>query len=188
MHRLTLPAEGRRAFVRAWWLALAAASLGGGAALSVAAGTSFVSALTIGMVAAALVAAVPLMFDSFARRAYYAWNARIVRPVARVVAAAALRICFFIVIAAVGRVGANAGSTAPGRWSPRRSLGRDAYRGPSADVDRGNAGRGWLSEYVRWGRATQNAWSLSLLPFLALMRVLPSEDEASPAPGIYTLF
>jgi hypothetical protein len=190
MNILTLPSQERRALVRSFWLTLSMLSLVPWLVLAWwfrAAG--FVAA---GVVAAALLALIALLHEDVVWRVYRAWNRRLVRPFGSAAARAVMRICYFIVFFAVGAAGSRMPLAtrhgASTTWTPRGSLPRDAYRTLFGAASPGGAPGAWIPDYVRWARQTGNLWSVSLLPFLAVLRLLPREGESAPQANIYTLF
>jgi hypothetical protein len=102
-----------------------------------------------------------------------------------------LRVCFFLVFVAVGRTATRRTVASPisgSAWIPRTALPRDAYSMPFASPSPDAASGAWMADYVRWARATDNRWALSLLPYLAVLRLLGGDDRKSPERNIYTLF
>jgi hypothetical protein len=184
---LTLPVQGRRAFVQSFWWTLAAAWLGAATVAALILGVPLAIALAATVPTAALVALVPFTAGTFARRAYHAWNGRLARPLAIVIAAAVARIVYFVVFAAVGRSGPRRG-VAASRWTPREPLKADAYQAPFAAAVRDPVSSGWVSAYVRWARTHGQLWSVALLPFLATLSLLPTDEVEPPQANIYTLF
>ena len=48
--------------------------------------------------------------------------------------------------------------------------------------------RGWLRGYLRWAFQSHNAWAVSLIPFLFMLRIVSTEEPTSSGANIYTLF
>jgi hypothetical protein len=185
---LTLPGQGRRACIRGFWLTLGLLL----AAPFLLAGWWLESSVfVVAAIAVALLTASPaLASERFARRGYHAWNARVVRPSSVLVTRAVLAICFFIIFLAVGRVPSKTRVAVAGgtRWSPRRSLEPNAYRLPYAAAAADDGSTGWIAGYLRWAWRTGNTWSVSLLPFLIVLKLLPQDGDNAPLANIYTLF
>ena len=173
MGTLTVPLEGRRAFVQSFWLTLSVLA----AAPWLAAGWWLrAPGLAAAGLALAVVVALPAALRrEIAWRGYHAWNHRIVAPFRSTATRILLRICFSLVIVAVGRSGRSGAMRANVRpsWETRTPLPLDAYDTPT---------------YLRWAWRTGNLWSVSMLPFLAVLRRLPSEDARAAQANIYTLF
>lgn len=186
MHTLMVPAEGRRAVVRSFWLMLGTGALASVAVIASALGAPPVIALAAGAAVGLTAALVPFTDNPFASRVYHAWNGRIVRPIAAAVTSTIVRVCFGIVVAAAG--GSSSAIAPSGAWSPRRSLGPGAYGNPGAAAGSEWPQTGWLSGYLRWARTSGNAWTVALLPFLAVLSLLGQGEDEPPPANIYTLF
>lgn len=188
MITLTLPAQNRRALLQGFWLTLGALSAlpWWTAALRYRPGAF----LTAGVVAAAIVGAVPLYREGFAWRVYQAWNARLVRPYAAVVEGILMRVCFFIVWAASasGRL-ALSDSGRMASWTERGSLPPGGYPALFGAVSAAPGASGhWIRDYLAWASRTGHMWSVALLPFLVVLRWLPREADTTSDANIYTLF
>jgi hypothetical protein len=186
---LTLPSQERRALLQGFWFTLSA--MAAAPWLALAWWSHVAGFVAAGVGAAVLIGLVPFVHEDVAWRAYSAWNRRLVRPFASTAARVVMRICFFIVFVAVGQAGSrmlavHAGASTS--WTSRGSLPRDAYRTLFAAASAGGASRGWIPDYLRWAGQTGNLWAVSLLPFIAVLRLLPRDEEKASQANIYTLF
>jgi hypothetical protein len=186
MTPITLPQAYRRSVLRSFWASI---SIGAGVSTaSFAFGLGWPAPLAWGVAAAAIVGTLVFSHEHVVRRLHGAWNNRVVRPVARWCVRYLLRLCFFVVFVAAGRAGSRMilASGGPGGWTPRQLVAdREAF---SRDLAGSAAPGGWMRSYVRWAARSGNAWSISLVPFLLLIRLLAAEQESVATPGIYTLF
>lgn len=181
---LALPSHMRRAWQRAFWLAL---SLWAGVAVGALVPVSLWGRGTAALLTALLLQAAGAAWPGGVTLAYRAWN-RVAREYARVVRAALVAACYGVVVV----VGA-AGSTlrlrrpAPGvsLWYPKASLPLAAY-GSQHEGPGPHAGR-WRS-LLAWALSTGHAWVIPLLPFLVLLGTLDRQEAGPPPAGIYTLF
>ena len=184
---LVLPYHGQRAWVRAFWLAMAFwAGLVVGVVLPGGPGERAVTAA----IAAVLVGAVPVVRHREAR-ALYQLGVRASRLYARLARFALLALCYGIVFVAVGAAGSalRLRRPAPGDslWEARPTLPAGAYRSQHDGAGSPGARRRWRA-ILAWATDSGNAWALTLVPFLLLVAALDTEDEAPYPIGIYTLF
>lgn len=184
---LTLPQEDRRTALRSFWLVL---SLLLGATFWVVGWLLEVPfAWGVGLIAGLAGGTMVFLNEELVRRFYNAWNRRLIRPIAALASSAVTGICFFIIFAAVGRVGSRlqiGGRTAT-NWESRKTLSGDAYGFLFAIRNGTVTETGWMGNYIRWAVRSGNMWSISLLPFLSFLRLL-SNEQKSAATNIYTLF
>jgi hypothetical protein len=184
---LTLPQEDRRTALRSFWLVLSV--LLGATFWTVGWLLAVPFAWGIGLIVGLAGASIVFLKEELVRRLYNAWNRRLIRPIATLVSSVVTGICFFIIFAAVGRAGSRLqidGRTTT-NWESRKTLPGDAY-GFLFAVRNGTAAEsGWMNNYLRWAVRSGNMWSISLLPFLSVLRLLNSEQK-SAATNIYTLF
>ncbi len=190
MMTIALPLEERRVLARSLWFTLSAFTA---IVFTVAAAWSGVRLpLLVGVILATLLAAAAFAAPGLVWRIYRAWNRRLVWPAGRLSVRLVTAICYFVSIAAVGRAGSRLSRkpSAPGvsGWTARQPLGRDSYGATYASAASGTGRRGWIADYVLWARRTNNLWSVSLLPFLLILRSLPDERETDAPQNIYTLF
>jgi hypothetical protein len=188
MITLTLPSEDRRSLLRGFWLTLG--TLLSAPWLALAWWFHSWALAAVAVAAAVLVGSIIFAREAFAWRVYRAWNRRLVRPFGQRAARLVMKVCFFIVFAAAGRAGSGAPfatSGADAAWRTRGALAAESYGSVFAAASHGASGA-WVADYVSWARHTGNIWSLSLLPFLAVLRWLPLESERPAEANIYTLF
>jgi hypothetical protein len=186
MTPITLPQGYRRSVLRSFWASISIWA--GVSTASLAFGLGWPAPLAWGVAGAAIVGTLVFSHEHVVRRLHGAWNNRVVRPVARWCVQYLLRLCFFVVFVAAGRAGSRMILAAgdPGGWTARqRAADRDAS---PLDVGASAARGGWMRSYVRWAAHSGNAWSISLLPLLLLIRLLAAEQESAATPSIYTLF
>jgi hypothetical protein len=183
---ITLPQGYRRSVLRSFWASI---SVGAGVSIAfLAAGCGWPAPLAWGGAGAAIVGTLVLSHEHVVRRLHGAWNNRVVRPVARWCVQYLLRLCFFIVFVAAGRAGSRMVLTTGGAggWKTRQVA---AERGGSwLDAAASAPPGSWTRSYIRWAVGSGNAWSISLLPFLLLVRLLAAEEESAATANIYTLF
>lgn len=189
MNTIALPSEERRVLVRSLWLSLAGLSALTMTVLAVWLGSpiAFAAALVLGGMLGYVAFSVPVL----AWRVYRAWNRRLVFPIGRLARNLVSAMCFYITFAAVGRSGSRL-QRSPGRnrsaWMPRAPQPAGSYKATFV-THQAAAPRTWFQEYARWARDTGNAWSIVLIPFLAVLQALPDKGQAGDTPeNIYTLF
>jgi hypothetical protein len=123
---------------------------------------------------------------------YRTWN-KAAAKIARCASLGVMGICFYIILATVGRSGSTLGldhpTTAKSFWIPREpqgSLGHNSLRGNTVKVI---PHRHWALALIIWVVKTRNIWVLCLLPFFFLLAILESETEEGTFPtSTYTLF
>lgn len=184
---ISLPSDERRVLVRAFWLTVS--SLLTLPWLVLAFSTYHRWPMVVGVAAAGLAAFVALVREDLVWRVYRAWNRRLVRPIASAGSAAVLRICYSVVVlAAKARARQGAVTDRHSSWVSRRSLPVDAYSALFAGARADAASGGWVRDYIRWAKRTHNLWATSLLPFLALLKVLSEDKPQVSHENVYTLF
>jgi hypothetical protein len=182
-----LPSQERRVLVRAFWLTVSCLLPLPWIVLDL--WTAHIAPAVMAAVVAGLAAFIAFVREDLAWRVYRAWNRRLVRPLAAAGSAAVLAICYSVVVVAA-KAGAREDAVADPRssWVPRRSLPIDAYPalfdGARADA----ASAGWIGNYIRWAKRTHNLWAISLLPFLAILKLLSEDEPQASHANIYTLF
>ena len=187
MNSIMLPLGHQRAALRSFWMCI---SFAFGVGLTLACwlfGVPF--PIGIGLAGVTAVAMILVFHEELVRRIYGAWNRRLVRPIARLAARCILGICYFIIFVATGRAGSELrGKSHRGSgWCVRNSLTATQYRSPFVGDSPRNE-KGWMGAYARWALKTGNVWSICLLPFLWLIRLLSQEEEQVSQANIYTLF
>jgi hypothetical protein len=189
MNTIALPSEERRVLVRSLWFSLAGLSTLAmtGLAVWLHSPIAFAAALLLGGVLGYVAVAVP----AFAWRVYRAWNRRLVFPVGCLARQVVSAMCFYITIAAVGRSGSRlrrGRGRSRSAWVPRKPQPASSYKATFV-TNRAVAPGTWSTEYARWATDTGNAWSVVLIPFLAVLQALPDKQQAGDAQdNIYTLF
>jgi hypothetical protein len=137
------------------------------------------------------VAALTLWFPRLLEWPYRAWN-----KAARLYASWATRcvtaVCFYVIVCAVGfATSASRRATSMpsvSAWRPHRALPPDSYESQYELADSAGTGAGWNRAFISWCRRTDNAWALSLLPFLVVLGWLHAESSGPQPADIYTLF
>ena len=185
---LSVPEEDRRIVLRSFWFIISAV-LG----LIAAAGSVLIHlpGWLIGPVVFVIAASFAFTREQLVRRLYHAWNSRVIRPLSSLMTSIILRVCLFLVFAGTGRTGSRLQRAGLGQtmW-----LGRDVDQNRTTQVpfvgdNNGSAtSRGWLRNYVRWAFQSRNAWAISLVPFLWMLRMVSTEEPAAAGGNIYTLF
>ena len=182
---ITLPTP-RRAQLRAFWLVQSAC-----AAIVVASAGALLGGrryLWLGFVAAVLFLLCGFRWPSFVARLYVAWE-RSAEWYAKAARRLTLKICYYVVFAAVGRVGSrierNSGNES--LWVRRSTLAAEAYAS-QCDVPIPVFSRSWAISYLTWARASGNLWAAGLLPFLMLIAALDTQESNEYPVAIYTLF
>lgn len=190
MIALTLPSEERQALLRSFWFTLSAMAAAPWLALAWWFHAANFAVLALGI--AVLGSLVPFARQDLAWRLYRAWDRRLVRPFASIAARIVMRICFFVIFVAASKAGSRLPLAAHGgastSWTSRGSLSPDAYRTLFAAGSTSGPSGAWIPNYLRWARQTGNLWSASLLPFLAVLRLLPLDEDKASQGNIYTLF
>lgn len=184
---ISLPSDERRVLVRAFWLTVSCLLTLPWFVLAL--WTSHILPAVAVAVIAGLTAFVALVREDLVWRVYRAWNRRLVRPFASAGSAAVLAICYSVVVVAAKAKGQGVAVTDPrSSWVPRRSQPIDAYPALFAGGRADTASGGWVGNYIRWARRTHNLWATSLLPFLAILRLLSEDEPQASHANIYTLF
>ena len=184
---IALPSDERRVLVRAFWLTTSTMLTLPWCALAF--WTRQTWPLIVGAIAAGLAGLVALIREDLVWRIYRAWNRRLVRPFALAASRAVLAICYSVVVVAA-KAGTQQSAITEGysSWVSRSSLPSDAYRALFAAARADAASGGWVWNYMRWATRTHNLWATSLLPFLALLKLLSQDEPEAPHANIYTLF
>jgi hypothetical protein len=181
-----LPYHGHREWVRAFWLVVA---LWAGLVVGIVLPGAPLERAAMAAGAAVLIGAVPLVRYREAR-IFYRFSARALRLYARVARFLLLALCYGIVFVAVGAAGSalRLRRPAPGDslWEAGRTLPADAY--PSEHGAASPGARGHWRAALALATGSGNAWTLALVPFMFMIAVLDTEDEAPYPVGIYTLF
>lgn len=118
----------------------------------------------------------------------YRSGAKVVALFARLVRGVARLACFAVVTAA-GTTSTSLVDDAGSRrsaWTTKTSVPPDSYANPF--VLPGTRRRGWATGFVHWAVRSGNAWAVTLLPFLALVRSAQETDDHEVAGEIYALY
>jgi hypothetical protein len=185
---LTLPPEARRSVLYSFWLVISL--IVGSGLWAVASLIRLPFAGIVGLLAGSACAALVVVDQTLTRRLYHAWDRRIAHPCARLASELLMRVCFFIIFVATRTMGSRLRlrENRNSAWKARSSLPNQAYLRPDAHDGHALAQSGWLRSYVSWAFRTGNAWTLALLPFLCLLRLLSGKQEKALEANIYTLF
>lgn len=184
MISLSLPIEDRRTYLRSFWIVIC---LFLGVVLSVLGWllqVRFFLAIAGGV--AAISASLVFVRQEFVQRLYHAWNRRIVSPFAKLAKHNVMSICYFVIFVATRMVGSRWQYQAAADWKQRTSLPAEAYELPYRAAGRNRTG--WISNYIAWAFRTDNFWSIALIPFLLILRLLKDEEKKTFEANIYTLF
>ena len=180
---LTLPIEERRVFLRSFWLVIA--SCCGIAGWLAALLLRLPFWWLIGLVAMAVPLGILFADERMARRIYSAWNTRVAERIGRIAGAFLLRICLFVIFAAVGRGGSRFRLQPEGdasMWNSKE-IGNESINLMPAE-----AATGWIRPYLGWAWRTGNVWAIVLIPFFCLLRMTSTEQQRATEGNIYTLF
>jgi hypothetical protein len=186
---ITLPAPPRRAHLRAFCFALCA--LLGSVAIVILRLLGISHAFAVSAVAAIALTCLGFLATESIWPVYAIWN-KAAQLAGRLVRLALTAICFFIVFAAVGRLGARFdgahSTTAKSSWVRRRTRAAKLHSAAVVQQSDDSGQKGWMSAYMAWAIGTGNLWAVVLLPFLSLLAlVAEDQDEAVPV-HVYTLF
>jgi hypothetical protein len=143
-----------------------------------------------GFLATLAVSAPGLLHPSLVRRPYGAWG-RLSRT-ARRAARLWLTGVAFLIITIVGRSGARMAwtTTLPGTsgWTPKRPLPPGSHRTTSDVAGAPGSDDGWVRSLAGWAGRSGNAWAWSLIPALALLKVVEGKPTRSLGGNVYTLY
>jgi hypothetical protein len=184
---ITLPVPPRAAHLKSFWLAFSM-MLGTGTAICLHV-LAVPHLLAISAVGVLLLVGTSVFATDSIQPLYTVWN-RGARFVGRVARRLVLGVCFFIVFAGVGLLGARFGRKVPNRassgWDRRRPAIGEENRSPLAEKRLTRVA--WMPAYVRWARRSGNLWAVVLIPFLSLLSLLAEEEEDTLPAFVYTLF
>ncbi|HXG03772.1 MAG TPA: hypothetical protein VNO23_10210 [Candidatus Binatia bacterium] len=190
---LVLPRPPRRAWVRAFWIVVSV--MVGGLVAVLAALLTLPAPLArfgpgpVGAGAALVVLLAGLLMPRLAVLGYRAWS-KATRRYARFAGEALIAVWYPVLFGAVGLGGSALlrRRPEPGQtlWRAHSTLDADTYRSlderPAVDTG------GWLGRYARWAVRSRHLWALALVPLLALLAALETEEPEEAPAGIYTLF
>jgi hypothetical protein len=184
---IDLPNPTRPALASFWLVASAAA----GVALALALWILRIPHPVTWAVLAAAISGIPgFLHPPIVRRPYDAWNrlSRIARRAARIW----LTGIAFLIITVVGRSGGRLAWRAPetraSGWTPKRPLPAGSHRTTSDISGTSGSGSGWIREFTAWAMRSGNAWAWSLVPVLALLKMVEGKSTRSLGGNVYTLY
>lgn len=127
-------------------------------------------------------------YQRLAARLYIAWSS-LAELYATRARRLVLKICYFVVFAAVGRAGSAMQTTAvrESLWVSRATKPPENY-GSQCDMAMRDSSRSWALTYLNWAGRSRNVWAAGLLPFLMLIAALDTQKSTSSPVAIYTLF
>ena len=189
---ITLPTHGRRhwvaAFAKAYTVLLVASGAVLGAAVSwLASIASLPVAMGVGAGAGLLFAAILFGSPSSRKRSYDVW-ARLSRRVSSALAGYATRLLFGVVtVAGVGgsRFELQRPRGATSNWKPKAPVPAAAYVSQHGTPD---STSGWMRSYVSWGLKEGGLWVLFVLPLVALLGWVQTQEKGSFGGNVYTLY
>ncbi len=190
---ITLPTHAQRHWVTAFAKALTAlllvsyAILGAGFTWLLSSGSPMVGAgvgAALGVVMSAL-----LFATAGARRRSYDLWVRMSRRVSSTLAAYLTRLLFGVV-AVAGLGGSKFELQRPRgastNWQPKRPVPAEAYGSQHGLPD--VPGKGWVRAYVSWGFKGGGVWILFVLPLIAMLGWVQTQEKGSFGGNIYTLY
>lgn len=184
---VTLPREPNRRELRAFWtlVALAAGTAAGWLAPVGTGGSALVGAGVV-----VLVGLPGWLRPHRAEAVYGAWN-RMADLAGRAAARWISLVTFYVLVTVVSRAGSRmpwegAGPDGSG-WLARPE--RDPHHAAQHHrAGRPTAGSSWIRSLAVWARDTGNVWAVTLVPLLALLRLLRPRAGRSLGENIYTLY
>jgi hypothetical protein len=96
-------------------------------------------------------------------------------------------IWYWTVFTAVGRTAGGGLRLVDSPWRSRGTLPDRAYGDPGGSTT-GRDAVGGIRDFSGWAVRSGRAWTLFLLPMLAILRALDTRGSKSSAPDIYTLY
>ena len=187
MTMITLPHPPRRAWLMSFWLTI-----------SVLLGLMLVGVLSLisprwsvlGLMLTLGLLVPGVVWPQAVGKPYRAWN-RLARTFGRGARLLLTGICFCVIVVA-GRTGSSLRLSRPHSletlWLPRKTLGSTTYLHQHDAPTRESGGKSWIRNYIWWARQSGNLWTISLLPFLILLRTVEPEVRSTYPANIYTLF
>lgn len=124
-------------------------------------------------------------------RVYRHWNSS-ARFFARGARWLLMAICFYIILAAVGRTGSTlklSRTAVDGSlWTPKKPLSPGAFRHEFAAISENSGGESWLGNFHLWAKESKQIWAVALIPFLAMLAAVEVYNDRRFPTGVYTLF
>jgi hypothetical protein len=146
--------------------------------------------VTWGVLAVAICGIPGLLQPALVKRPYQAWNR--LSGTARRAARIWLTGVAFLIISVVGRSGTRLAWRAPeasaSGWTPKRPLPEGNQRSTSDIPSARESDRGWIRDFAAWARRSGNVWAWSLVPVLALLKVVEGKPTRSLGGNVYTLY
>lgn len=187
MINVSLPQRPDREALLAFW---ASASLLIGlllGAVALLAGvTSAASSLLLGTGAAGLAFLAGRSKERTLDRAYKRWS-KATRAYADWARKTVTGIWYWTVFTSVGRTDGGGLKLVDSPWQSRGTLPDGAYGDPGGSTT-GRDAVGGIRDFTGWAVRSGRAWTLFLLPMLAVLRALDTRGPKSSAPDIYTLY
>lgn len=122
---------------------------------------------------------------------YRAWN-KLARYYGSAAEVALTAIWFYIVFAAVGKLGSSLRLARPtsneSLWLLRRTCGVTIYGSHHDLQTKPSNKKHWTCAFVSWTLKSGNVWAICLLPFLLLISIVETPDHETFPSNIYTLF
>lgn len=190
---ITLPTHARRHWVTAFAKALTAlliascAVLGAGLWWIMSSGSPLAGAgvgAALGIVMSALLFAT----DASRRRSYDVW-VRMSRRISSALAAYLTRLLFGVIaVAGIGgsRFELRRPRGASTNWRPKQPVPGEAYVSQHGSPDAPDMG--WIRAYVSWGLKDGGVWVLFVLPLIALLGWVQTQEKGSFGGNVYTLY
>lgn len=189
---IALPTHARRHWVAAFAKAYTILLVASGAVLG--AGASWLASLGPVLVGAGIGAALGLLLATalFAspgarRRSYRVW-ARLSRRISSALAGYVTRLLFGVITVA-GMGGSDfelqrpRGATT--NWKPKAPVPPEAYVSQHGSPD---SPSGWVRSYLSWGFKEGGLWVLFVLPLVALLGWVQTQEKGSFGGNVYTLY
>jgi len=157
-----------------------------GAAAILAGVTSAAGSLLLGTGAAGLAFLAGRSRDRTLDQAYKRWS-KATRAYADWARKTVTGIWYWTVFTAVGQTGGGGLELVNSPWRSRGTLPDRAYGDPGGSTT-GRDAVGGIRDFTGWAVRSGRAWTLVLLPMLAILRALDTRASKSSAPDIYTLY
>jgi len=184
---LTVPEQDRRIVQRSFWLLI---SIAVGAVAGLVGWLLHINPWICSLIGFLGAGSVAFVSEQLLRRFYHAWNNRIIRPLSNIASAIILRICHLLVFTATGKTGSRLriGRDGVSLWNERDRATTHTTVLPFAASTKEPMPNGWIRTYLRWAIYTRNLWAIFLIPFFCMLRMVSTEEPATAAGNIYTLF
>ena len=187
MINVNLPQRADREALLAFWATvslLVGVLLGG--VLALAGVTSAAGALLSGAGAATVAFLARRSRERWLEHAYKRWS-KATRTYADWARKTVTAIWYRTVFTFVGGTAGQGLKRVDSAWRARGTVPDRAYGDPGGSTT-GRDGVGGVSDFTVWAVRSGRAWTLFLLPMLAVLRALDSRGSRSTAPDMYTLY